>query len=240
MQSKKIEYKENHSILEAVVVHDETKPGKKPAICIFHAWRGRDDFVEKKALDLAKLGYVGCALDVYGKGLLGKTTEENMALMRPFMEDRALLKRRLLAGFEMVKALPFVDVQKIGAIGFCFGGLCALDLARSGAEVKGVVSFHGLLRAPHGQKTSCKAKILALHGHEDPMVTPEEVREFENEMTLAKVDWQVHVFGGTMHAFTNPIAKDPKAGTVYCPRAERRALLAMQNFFEEIFTSEAL
>lgn len=235
MQSKRVEYKENNLLLESVVAHDETKPGKKPAICIFHAWRGRDEFVEKKAQDLAKLGYVGCALDVYGKGVLGKTTDENVALMRPFMEDRTLLKRRILAGFEMVKSLPFVDTQKIGAVGFCFGGLCALDLARSGADVKGVVSFHGLLRAPEGQKNSCKAKVLVLHGHDDPSVPPDEVSAFEKEMTLAKVDWQVHVYGGTMHAFTNPIANDPKAGTVYCPKAEKRALLAMKNFFEEVF-----
>lgn len=239
MKAQRVEYKENSSVLEAFIAHDEAKPGKKPAICIFHAWRGRDDFVEKKAIQLAELGYVGCALDVYGKGVLGTTAAENSALMRPLMEDRGLLRRRLLAGFDLVKSLAFVDPNKIGAIGFCFGGLCALDLGRSGADVKGVVSFHGLLRAPENLTSSCKAKILALHGNDDPMVPFEEVRAFEEEMTKGKVDWQLHTYGGTMHAFTNPIANEPKAGTVYCPRADKRSWISMRNFFEEVFSGDS-
>ncbi|MCX6990571.1 MAG: dienelactone hydrolase family protein [Chlamydiae bacterium] len=237
MQIQKVEYKENTSLLEAVIAHDPSKTGKKPAICIFHAWAGRDAFVEQKAERLAELGYVGCALDLYGKGILGNGYEENKALMQPFMEDRTLLQKRVLAGFNMVKSLPFVDGQKIGAIGFCFGGLAALDLARSGADVKGVVSFHGLLRAPEGLKSHCKSKVLALHGHDDPMVRPEEVAHFQKEMTEANVDWQIHIYGGTMHAFTNPKVNNPQVGTVYSADADRRSFIAMSNFFSEVFSS---
>jgi len=236
MKTQKVEYKENSSVLEAFVAHDEKIQGKKPAICIFHAWRGRDQFVEKKATQLAELGFVGCALDVYGKGILGNNKDENQALMTPFMEHRALLKRRLLAGLDLVKSLPFVDSSKIGAIGFCFGGLCALDLARSGADIKGVVSFHGLLRAPENLKSSFKGKVLVLHGYDDPMVPPEEVLAFEKEMTQHKVDWQLHTYGGTMHAFTNPEVNNPSVGTVYCPTADKRSWISMRNFFEEVFS----
>jgi dienelactone hydrolase len=237
MLIENVEYKENTSLLEAVIVHDPAKIGKKPAICIFHAWAGRDKFVEEKAHMLAGLGYVGCALDLYGKGVLGTCYEENKAHMEPFMEDRLLLQKRVLAGFNMVKSLPYVNGEKIGAIGFCFGGLAALDLARSGADVKGVVSFHGLLRSPEGIKSKCKAKILALHGHDDPMVPPEEVAAFEQEMTSAKIDWQLHIFGGTMHAFTNPKVNNPQVGTVYSTDADRRSFIAMKNFFTEVFSS---
>ena len=236
MQIQKVEYKENSCLLEAVIAHDPAKPGKKPAICIFHAWSGRDEFVEEKAQKLADLGYVGCALDLYGKGIIGTSYEENKALMEPFMKDRLLLQKRVLAGFNMVKSLAYVDEEKIGAIGFCFGGLAALDLARSGADVKGVVTFHGLLRAPEGIKSNCKAKILALHGNDDPMVPPSEVADFENEMTSSKIDWQLHIFGGTMHAFTKPTANNQKVGTVYSSQADKRSFIAMSNFFTEVFS----
>lgn len=233
MKTEKIEYEDGKTLLEAFVACPELL-AKSPAVLIFHAWRGRDDFVEKKACALAELGYVGIAADVYGKGILGKSPEENNRLMNPFVQDRAMLKKRLLAAFELAIQHPKVDPGKIAAIGFCFGGLCALDLARSGASLLGVVSFHGLLHAPK-ESSRIKAKVLALHGHDDPMVPPEEVLAFEKEMTKHNVDWQLHAYGNTMHAFTNPIAHDPNAGTVYNPIAEKRSWITMQNFFTELF-----
>ena len=146
------------------------------------------------------------------------------------------LQKRITAALRTIELLPWVDDSKIAAMGFCFGGLCVLDLARIGADIKGVVSFHGLLGAPentHG--TKIKAKILALHGHDDPMVPPEQVLAFQQEMTQAGADWQFVTYGNTMHAFTNPMANNPGFGTVYQADADRRSWAAMKNFFTEIF-----
>ena len=211
------------------------KEGKLPLILIFPAWAGRDAFTLKKADMLAKLGYLGFAADLYGNGKVGKTKEENSKLMEPFMKDRFLLQKRMLAILEYAKTLPEADPNRVGAIGFCFGGLCALDLARSGAAVQGVVSFHGLLRGFEEEPKEIKTKVLALHGYEDPMVPPTEVLAFAKEMSKAKADWQIHAYGKTLHAFTNPEANDPSFGTVYNATAEKRSLQAMKDFFAEIF-----
>lgn len=231
---KLIDYRDGNTLLEGFYVYDDQHTGKRPAVLVAHDWSGKNEFACKKAEKLAELGYVGFALDMYGKGKLGSTKEEKSALMSPLAADRTLLQHRILAAFETVKSLEQVDSARIGAIGFCFGGLCVLDLARSGADVKGVVSFHGLLNAPDkvtGKKI--KAKILALHGYDDPMVTHDNVIQFGNEMTQAHVDWQLHMYGNTMHAFTNPEANDPGFGTVYNKIADVRSWEAMKDFFAE-------
>lgn len=235
MKIEKIEYSHRETYLEAVMAYEES-PKKRPTIIIFHAWAGRDAFVIEKAQWLSSLGYVGCAVDMYGKGVLGKTPEENAQLMDPFMQDRQYLRERMFAAIEMLKKHPMVDAQNLGAIGFCFGGLCALDLARSGAHLKGVVSFHGLLNAPeHLESREILAKILVLHGHDDPMVSLEQVESFQKEMTQAKADWQMHIYGDTLHSFTNPTANNAQMGVLYSSKAERRALEAMENFFQEVY-----
>jgi dienelactone hydrolase len=172
---------------------------------------------------------------MYGKNKMGQTKEEKIALIQPFMQDRTLLKQRILAAFDVIQKNPHVDEKRIGAMGFCFGGLCVLDLARSGAHVKGVVSMHGLLQAPPFAHQIIQASILALHGYDDPMVTPDQVMQFADEMTEAKVDWQFVMYGNTMHAFTNPQANDPGFGTVYNPKANARAWIAVKEFFKEVF-----
>ncbi|MGR9085981.1 MAG: dienelactone hydrolase family protein [Gammaproteobacteria bacterium] len=231
-----LDYRDGDVVLEAFVAYDGASSGLRPAVMINHAWGGRDAFVAEKARKMAELGYLGFALDMYGKGIVGSGPEENARLMQPFIEDRGKLRERMQAALAAVKSLPQVDPGKIAAIGFCFGGLCVLDLARSGADVKGVVSFHGLLGAPEGIRSDrIKARILALHGHDDPMVPVDQVVAFEQEMTRAGADWQLHCYGNTMHAFTNPAANDPGFGTVYQPVAERRSWLSMRNFLEEIF-----
>ncbi|MDP3878595.1 MAG: dienelactone hydrolase family protein [Methylobacter sp.] len=235
--SNTVIYLDGDVVLEAFFAFDDTLTGQRPAVLINHAWGGRDDFVAEKAKKLAELGYLGFAVDMYGKGVLGTNPEENMALMQPFMADRAMLQRRIKAALAAVKLMPWVDDSKIAAMGFCFGGLCVLDLARTGVDIKGVVSFHGLLLPPGNTRgNTIKAKVLALHGNDDPMVPPEQVLAFEQEMTEAGADWQLHSYGNTMHAFTNPAANDPGFGTVYQPDADRRSWLAMQNFFAEIFS----
>lgn len=236
IRTQKVDYRDNDVALEAYVAIDDRVKGKRPAVIVVHDWTGKNEFACKKAEKLAELGYVGFALDMYGKGILGKTKEEKQALIKPFFEDRVRLRQRMEAALEVVKKIEEVDVGKIAAIGFCFGGLCVLDLARSGADVKGVVSFHGLFMPPENvMPATIKAKVLALHGFDDPMVTPDQMVAFAQEMTREKVDWQLVVYGNTMHAFTNPEANDPDFGTVYEPKADARSWVAMKDFFAEIF-----
>ena len=234
--SNTVGYLDGDVLLEAFFAFDDSLTGRRPAVLINHTWAGRDDFVAEKAKKIAALGYVAFAVDMYGKGVLGTTADENAKLMQPFMDDRHSLAKRMQAALYAVKLLPWVDDSKVAAMGFCFGGLCALDLARTGASLKGVVSFHGLLGAPDNTQGNCiKAKVLVLHGHDDPMGPVEQVIAFEQEMTKAGVDWQLHTFGNTMHAFTNPVANNPDFGTVFQPDADRRSWLLMENFLTEIF-----
>lgn len=233
--SNTVNYLDGGTLLQAFFAYDDTFEGRRPAVLISHAWGGRDDFVNNKALQLAELGYVAFALDMYGQGVLGANPEENAALMQPFIDDRQLLQQRINAAFYAVRLLPWVDDSKIAAIGFCFGGLCVLDLARMGADIKGVVSFHGLLNVPENLANKpVQAKILALHGHDDPMATDDMVSAFCQEMTDLKVDWQLHQYGNTVHAFTNPNANSPELGTVYKDIAKQRSWQSMQNFLAEV------
>ncbi len=206
-----------------------------PLVVICHAWAGRSQFENDKAHALAELGFTGVAIDLFGKGVLGKSKEENQALIKPFIENRALLQKRLKANIAVMQEQPEADAGKTAAIGFCFGGLCVLDIARSNADVAGVVSFHGLLNAPGNTADKIKPKVLALHGWDDPMATPDAVKAFGEEMTKAKADWQLHAYGGTMHAFTNPAANDPGFGTVYDAKADKRSWSAMRVFLNELF-----
>lgn len=236
MNKRFIEYQHNNAILEGYLAYDPDIKGRRPAVLIAHAWGGRDEFVMEKANRLAELGYVGFALDMYGKAILGADTETNSKLMSPFMADRQLLQDRMLKALNTVKNVELVDRDRIGAMGFCFGGLCALDLARSGADLKAVVSFHGLLQQP--ENTTPKpipARILALHGYDDPMVTPEDLLAFADEMNQYCPDWQLHAYGHAKHAFTNPQANDEALGTVFNANACKRSWQAMQNFFQESF-----
>jgi len=234
--SNTVIYLDGDVVLEAFFAVDDALSGRRPTVLINHTWAGRDDFVAEKAKKLAALGYVGFSVDMYGKGVLGSNPEQNMQLMQPFMTDRAMLQKRMQAALAAVKLMPWVDDSKIAAIGFCFGGLCSLDLARTGADIKGVVSFHGLLAAPgNTEGNTVKAKILALHGRDDPLVPLEQRLTFEQEMTDAGADWQLHTYGHTMHAFTNPLANALESGMVYRPNADRRSWMAMQNFLAEIF-----
>jgi len=235
MATELISYREGDDEFEGFVAYDESRSGKLPAVLISHAWAGQGEFEREKAQFLADLGYVGIALDNYGIGKRGTTKEANAALMQPLVEDRELLRRRMLAGLEAARGMERVDSERIGAMGFCFGGLCTLDLARSGAPLRGVVSFHGILLPSGLPPEPITSKVLALHGHDDPMVPPDQVAAFMAEMTAAGADWQVHQYGNTMHAFTNPVANDPDFGTVYEPKAERRSLESMRDFFDEVF-----
>ncbi|MCE0722387.1 MULTISPECIES: dienelactone hydrolase family protein [Legionella] len=228
-------YHDNEQELHGFVAYDNARTAPRPAVLVVHDWSGRNEFACNKAKLLAEMGYVGFAVDLYGDGQLGSTIEEKQALMNPLISDQALLRRRIQAGYTAVCSMPEVDNKRVAIIGFCFGGLCALELARSGAELKGVVSFHGLLHKPGNLKSEpIKAKILALHGYDDPMVQPDKVHAFCKEMTEANVDWQMHMYGHVQHAFTNPLAYDTQLGTIYNAVAAQRSWEAMIVFLQEI------
>lgn len=239
MHIEEVKYQHAELSLHGFVAYQGSTSHLRPLVMVFPDWSGRNVFACEKAKMLASLGYIGFAVDMYGQGQIGETTEQKSALMQPLMQDRALMRARLLVHLQKARTLAFVDPEKIAAIGFCFGGLCALDLARSGADLSGVVSFHGLLHPAEQLETHpISAKVLALHGYDDPMVKPQDVNAFCHEMTQAGADWQVHMYGHTQHAFTNPQAHDLEMGTVYQPIAEARALQTMDNFLSEIFASK--
>ena len=235
IKERYIEYNHNGVILEGLLAYDDSIKGSRPGVLVSHAWGGRGEFECDKARALAQLGYAGFALDLYGKGVLRTNPEENTRLMTPFLEDRSLLQSRITQALATMQAQEDVDANRCAAIGFCFGGLCVLDLARIGTDIKGVISFHGLFNPPGntGDK-KIRAKVLALHGNEDPMVPVDAVTALESELTAAGADWQIHVYGKTMHAFTNPEANMAEMGMMYNADADRRSWQTMKNFLEEI------
>lgn len=237
MQTQQLDYADGELACEAYVAHDPSISGPRPVVLVFHAWGGQDDFARSKAEMLARHGYLGVAVDMYGKGRRGETPEQCSALMMPFVHDRGLLLRRASAACHFARHHPLADGHRMGAIGFCFGGMCALDVARAGVTgIKAAVSFHGLLGAPTGVTAGprpMQARVLACHGWNDPMAKPVDFQAFAGEMTAAGCDWNALVFGHRGHAFTNPKAADAAGGMQYCERAERRAFAAMADLLHE-------
>lgn len=228
-------YRDGDATLEAFIARDPSRSGPRPVVLVAHAWGGRDDFACAKAQSLAELGYVGFALDMYGQGVRGGSREENAELMAPFMTSRPVLQRRMQAALQAARGLDGVDPDRVAAIGFCFGGLCVLDLARIGADLRGVVSFHGLLQPPGNTVgNSIRSKVLVLHGYDDPMAPPESVTALAEEMSSGGADWQIHAYGNTLHAFTNPQAHDREFGTVYDAVADHRSWRAAREFLHEV------
>lgn len=236
IHTEEINYRIGPTLCKGFLAHNTTIKEPKPCILIAPDWTGRSDSFCEQAKQLAQQGFVGFTVDMYGNAQLGKTIEEKKALLMSVMKDRSQVSQRMLEAYYTAAALPYVYSAKIAAIGYCFGGLCVLDLARSGAGIKGVVSFHGLLSAP--EKLECKkitAKILVLHGYDDPMVPPSQVHQFAKEMTHKKVDWQIHMYGHTQHAFTNPEANNTELGLQYNKTAAHRAWQNAEYFFDELF-----
>ncbi len=231
MKMRLISYSHEETSLEGyLATPDETQ---RPVVILCHAWQGRDDFICEKARLMAEWGYVGFALDMYGKGVLGKTAQENAALKRPFIEDRSLLQARLLSAYEVVRALPEADLSRVAVIGFGFGGLCALDLVRSGVPLQGAVSFYGHFDPSPVASRPGQASVLVLHGTDDPVVKRGDLDAFIEEMKEAGVDLQIHLYGSTQHAFMNPAVNLPAAGLVYNERSAQRAWGQCREFLKD-------
>lgn len=217
---------------------DDAVKGPRPAVLVVHEWWGLNDFAMDKAKALASMGYLALAADIYGDGLQTKDPAKARELAGKFRGgDRALLRERVNEALEALKAHPLADKNRLAAIGFCFGGTTVLELARAGTVLGGVVSFHGGLSTPRPSGAGgIKAKVLVLHGADDPSVSPQEVQAFQDEMRKSGADWQMVAFGGAVHSFTNPAAgNDPARGSAYNEKAARRSWEYMRLFFAEIF-----
>lgn len=221
---------------EGLMVADTGQTGPRPVVLVFHTIRGRTEFEEAKAQDLAHMGYIGFAVDLYGGGKTARSPEECRALMDHLNADRPLLLERIRAALDCARGLPGADTQQVAAIGFCFGGKCVLDLARSGADVAAVASFHGLYDPPGTHPaTPIASRVLVLHGWDDPLAPPESVLALGQELTRKGAHWELIAYGHTGHAFTNPQANHPDKGLLFNPVASERAWARMLGFFEDAF-----
>ena len=237
VKTRLVDYDDGQINYQGMFAIDDAFTGIRPGVLIAHTIRGRSAFEEGKAEALARLGYAAFALDVYGKAELDTDDENKREQMTALLADRAGLQERLSLSLQAMKRQPEVDATRTAAIGFCFGGLCVLDIARSGQGLAGVVSFHGLL-APRDaiEARVIRARVLVLHGWDDPLAPPDSVVALADEMSTANADWQLHAYGNTVHAFTNPAAHDTTRGTVYDAAADRRSWIAMTNFLDELFS----
>jgi dienelactone hydrolase len=237
MRTKIVEYKHGDAILEGYLAWDDAIQGRRPGVLVVHEWTGLGDYAQARAKKLAAMGYVAFAADMYGKGVRPRTPQEAAAQAGIYKKDRALMRARALAGLEVLRTNPLCDPKRVAAIGYCFGGIVVLEIARSGADIAGGVSFHGGLDTPTPQDAkNIKCKVLVLHGGDDPHVPRKDVEAFEDEMRAGRVDWQLVIYGGAVHSFTNPAAgNDNSKGAAYNAEAERRSWEAMKAFFGEVF-----
>lgn len=241
IQSKPVSYKEGKTQLEGFLVYDDAKSALLPGIVVVHAWMGPNDEVKVKAQQLVELGYVAFVADIYGKKVRPTNPQEAGAAAGIYKKDRKLYRARLQAALDQLTKQPNVDKTKLGAMGYCFGGTGALEMARAGMPVKGVASFHGSLDGGLlNEATPISAKVLAMHGADDPHVPAKDVEAFENEMRTRKADWLLVKYGNAVHSFTEKAAgNDNSKGTAYNEAADKRSWQELTRFFAETFHGNA-
>ncbi len=239
IETKALEYKQGDTRLLGYLAYPKDAKEPLPGVLVVHDWMGVGDYAKRRAEQLAELGYVALAADIYGDGKIAADVEEAKKLAGSYKQDRPLLRARVNAGLAALKAQSGVAANKVAAMGYCFGGTTVLELGRSGADIAGVVSFHGGLDTPTPQDAkNIHAKVLVLHGADDPFVPAEHVAAFEDEMRKGGVDWQLVAYGGAVHSFTNPASgNDNSKGAAYNAAADARSWVAMQQFFNELFSA---
>lgn len=236
MRAESLEYQDGDVTLKGFVALDDQSNHKRPGILVMPEAFGLGKQAKDRALRLASLGYAALAGDPYGNGLEVSDLQEAIQHAGAIREDNTKFRQRIRAGLDALMALPQVDTDRLVVMGYCMGGSCSLEMARDGAPLKGVVSFHGALETQSpAEPGKVQAKVLVCHGADDPFVPVEHVTAFEEEMTKAGVDWQVISYGGTVHSFTNPEADGSIEGICYNKQADARSWQAMQTFFDEIF-----
>ena len=231
-----VEYREGETVCEGWHAYDDSRPGKRPGILIVHQWTGLSDYEKMRASQLAELGYNVFALDIYGKGVRPQPPESAKESGK-YKENRALFRRRLEAGLKVLQGLPQTDADEVAAIGYCFGGTGVLELARSGAYIDGVVSFHGGLGTPTPEDAEeIECSVLVLHGADDPYVPVSEVEAFHREMKAAEVAYEFVAYPGAVHSFTQKSAgDDPSKGSAYHAEADAKSWEAMKAFLAKAF-----
>jgi dienelactone hydrolase len=229
-----IEWNADDQLFEGKLYLPDNEP--KGALLVCHAWSGRAAHEEAFAERAAEMGYAAMAGDVYGKNVRGSSVEENQKLMTPLVEDRERLQTRLRASLEALAGEPEVDSGSIAAAGFCFGGLCVLDMARSNAPITGAAAFHAILGKPDKPSAggNIKPKVIAFQGFDDPMAGPDDLKIFGQEMTERGADWQLMTFGGVAHAFTNEDAHNDDLGLRFDPGARDRAYHLFDQFLAQL------
>lgn len=240
VKTEVVEYKQGDVVLQGYLSYDPAISGKRPGILVIHDWMGVSDDTKMRAEMLAGLGYVALTADIYGKGVRPKNAQEAQAEAGKFYADRGLLRARAKAGLDFLASRPEADPARLAVMGYCFGGGASLELARSGAPVKGVVTFHGALATPTPEDAkNIKGKVLVLHGADDPFVKQSDVTAFMDEMRKGGVDWELVQYSGAVHSFTiKGAGNDNSKGAAYNPEADRRSWQAMKDFFREIFPAE--
>lgn len=237
---KELDYQSGDTTLKGFIVYDDTLKGQRPGVLVVHEWWGHNDYARQRARKLAKLGYVALAVDMYGDGQLATHPDDAKKFSSEIAQNMPLGKARFIAAMEALKNSNVTDKNKIAAIGYCFGGAVVLQMARAGVALNGVVSFHGSLNTPSpAHPGAVKAKILVAHGGADPFVAGEHILGFIDEMNKAGADYQLEIYGGAKHSFTDPGAD--KAGAKfdlpleYNQQADNASWSEMQRFFDRIF-----
>ena len=227
-------YRQGATDCEGFFAYDDAKSGRRPGVLVIHEWGGLGDYVKQRSKMLAELGYVAFGGDIFGLGVRATTMEDCAKLSEPFYKDRNLIRARAQAALEQLRKHPQVDPNRVAAIGYCFGGLVVLEMARANMPVNGVVSFHGQFNTTAPAK-SIGARVLVLHGAIDPVTPPEEVAGLQKEMEEAKADWQLVLYGGAKHTFTNfNLPTDLAGPAAYNEKADKRSWVAMKDFFAEV------
>lgn len=236
LRTRTVEYRQGGAVLEGVLTWDDSLPGRRPGVLVAHQWKGITEYERKRSEMLARLGYAAFAVDVYGRGIRPGNAKDAGALAGQYKGDRVLLRDRVNAALAACRAQAEVEPARIAALGYCFGGTAVLELARSGADLAGVVSFHGGLSTPTpADARRIRCRVLVLHGADDPFVPAAEVAAFQDEMRQAGVDWQFLAYGGAVHSFTDWNAGSDKArGAAYHAQADRRSWEAMKAFLAEV------
>lgn len=237
VKSKQITYKQGDTELQGFIAWDDARKDKRPGVLVVHEWWGHNQHARNAALKLARAGYVGFALDMFGKGKLAKHPADAQAFVAEATKDAEVTAARFNAALAELKADEHVDPARIAALGYCFGGHVALDMARAGADLDAVVTFHGSLGTETpAQPGAVKPRILVLTGDADPMIPPSQVTAFEEEMTAAGATFRVVSLPGAQHAFTNPDAdKAGVPGLAYSAKADRKSWKEAMALLREVF-----
>lgn len=228
IKTQAVDYKQADTALQGYLAYDTAGPAKRGGIMVVHHRDGLDEFTKEQARDLAKMGYIVFAADIFGKGVLPKNTDESAAQSAKYNKDRPTMRARAVAGLEVLRQNPMVDMARVATLGYCFGGTVAVELAETGAPLAGTVTIHGSFRDfTPGAAANIHGRVLILHGAEDPTAPLSEVDLVIAELRKTKVDWQLELYSGAHHGFSRP-ANEIEA------RANVRALVAREKFFGEV------